>query len=184
MHSTLHNQKNTTPLLPVWDEALIAVTLGDHSFLLHDGRLARQAASCLVVPETGDRAIVLASQNGDYFIVHILLRNRAESAELSIPYSEEILIKQARIGLQASDKIELRAMHDLEITAATGSLSFNARNLFSTIQDNLVQSTRNVVSKTEHCLMEVKQLFKINSKQALITAEDDVKIDAERISIG
>jgi hypothetical protein len=95
-----------------------------------------------------------------------------------------LCIEQQQIHLSADDSIALRALHDVEVSAATGVLRLNGRNLFATVQDSLVQNVGNFIGKAGHYLLEVKQLLRLHSQQTVITAEQDVKVDAERISMG
>jgi len=88
------------------------------------------------------------------------------------------------VSIRATEQIALHALRDVDITAATGVLSLNARNLFTTVQESLVQNVRHFVGKAEQYLLDAKQLLKLHGKQALITAEHDVKVDGERISMG
>lgn len=167
-----------------WAEARIAVALDDNCYLLDDGRLARQAASCVLTPEAGDRILAVGCREGDSYIVHVLDRGFAEAAELSVPGTQQLNIRQQRIAMSAIEQMSLQALRDIEITAATGSMSFNARNLFVTVQESLVQNVRHYIGKAEQYLLNVRSLLKLHGKQALVTAEQDVKVDGERISVG
>lgn len=174
---------NKTPA-PVWVEAQVAVVLKQNGYLLNDGRIARQALSCLITPEVGDCVLAAAGRDGSPYIVHILQRNNLETAQLSVPGANQILLQQNQITVCASDQLALRALHDVEISAAGGVLSLNARNLFTTVHESLVQNARNYIGKAEQYLLEVKQLLRLHGQQTLITAEKDVKVDGERISMG
>ena len=184
MNYALQTSKPPTSLNPAWAEAQIAVMLDDHCYLLVDGRLARQAVSCLITPEPGDRILTVSCRDGDHYIVHVLNRVEDNAAELSVPGTQQLVIRQSHISMNATEKIALNALHDIDITAATGVLSLNARNLFSTVHDSLVQNVRNYVGRAEQYLLDVRQLLKLNGQQTLITAEQDVKVDGERVSIG
>ena len=116
--------------------------------------------------------------------MHVLERGNAESAELAVPGVQQLNIRQPQVAVHARESIALHALHDVEITAATGTLTLNARNLFTTVHDALVQNARHFIGKAEQYLLDVKQLLKLHGQQALITAEHDVKVDGERISMG
>jgi hypothetical protein len=164
-------------------EARIIVSIEPHAYLLNDGRMARQALSCLIRPEVGDLVLTSICQN-DTYILHILQRNELQQAQLSVPGITSLHIEQEQLSLAASDSIALRALNNVELTAASGVLSLTARNLFTSVQDSLVQNVGHFIGKAEHYLLEVKQLLRLHSQQALITAEEDVKVDGERISMG
>ncbi|MBL8511024.1 MAG: DUF3540 domain-containing protein, partial [Betaproteobacteria bacterium] len=55
---------------------------------------------------------------------------------------------------------------------------------FTQVSETLVQSARHTVGRAEHYLMEVKKLLRLQGKQVMVTAEKDVKVDGERISMG
>ncbi|GAA5787200.1 hypothetical protein GCM10007860_21220 [Chitiniphilus shinanonensis] len=169
--------------MPQWSDARIAVALDDGRFLLHDGRIAQQAASCLVQPQAGDRALVAGCADGDSFIVHLLARANDE-AVLSVPGAATLSLSQARIALNASDSVKVRALGDLHLNAATGTVHLNARNLFTSVTDTLVEQTRHRIARAEHYLLSVRALLRMHGKQTLLTAEKDVKVDADRISVG
>jgi hypothetical protein len=177
------------PSIPVadalqWSEACVAVALDDHRFLLDDGRLARQAFSCLVTPEAGDRALVAASALGEHYIVHVLARAAAATVRLEAPGAEELRIVQPRIALQATEEIALKSLRGVEVTAATGVLALNANNLHCTVNESLVESMRNYVGQAGQYLLEATGLLRLQGEHAMLLAERDVKVDAERISVG
>ena len=165
-------------------ETQVAVVLEQHCFLLNDGRLARQAISCLITPEVGDRVLAITSQDDNAYILHILQRQNLEQAMLSVPGVDRLAVQQNQINLYAKDQLQLNALRDVEINAATGVMRINAHSLFTTVTESMVQNARNFVGLAEHYLVEVKLLLRLHSQQALITAEKDVKIDGERISMG
>jgi|SRR3990167_3083668 len=165
-------------------EAKIVVSLGTNAYLLNDGRAAQQALSCLIRPEVGDHVLAAACGNNTPYILHILYRNNLQHAQLSVPGAQRLCINQPQLVLSANDSISLNALADIEISAATGVLSLNARNLFTSVSESLVQNVRHFVGQAEHYLLEVKQLLGLHGQQVLVTAEKDVKVDAERISMG
>ena len=184
MHTVRQQPRTPAPAEPAWAEASIAVELGDGAYLLDDGRAAQQAASCMVVPAQGDRVLVAACRQGDNYIVHLLSRSQAEEAFVSVPGARHLTLRQPRIALAATERVALHSLHDIEVTAAAGVLSLTARNLFSTVTESLVQNVRHFVGNAEQYLLDVKQMLRLHGKQASVTAEHDVKVDAERISMG
>lgn len=169
---------------PAWTDAHVAVTVDDGACLLDDGRLARRAASCLVLPEPGDRVLAATGRDGVHFILHVLARANHEEADVGVPGVHRLTIRQPQVAVHAREDIALRALRNVDVCAAGGTLALSARNLFATAHDSLVQAARHVVGTAEHYLLDVKQLLKLHGRQALITADGDVKVDGERISIG
>ena len=198
----LPSSPSPAPAEPQWAEAHVAVEAGNR-YLLDDGRLAQQAVSCLVTPEAGDRVLVVACQPsgagvgslgnvghagagkvGENYIVHVLQRPVSGEASLSVPGAQQLTFRQSRIALHSTEQIALRSLRDIEVTAGTGVLTLTARNLFTSVSESLVENIRHYVGSVEQYLLDVKQVLRLRGKQASITAEQDVKVDAERISIG
>ncbi len=185
MMATAKTGSKLPPPLPLHlVEARIIVALDRHAFLLDDGRAAHQALSCLIRPEVGDHVLVATCRNDTSYVLHVLHRTEPNLVQLSVPGARELRIEQPRIRLEASDAIALHALTDVEITAATGALSLNTRNLFATVQESLVQSVGQFVGRAGHYLLEVSQLLRMHGQQAIVTADEDVKVDGERISMG
>ena len=182
---SLKTTSKITPPLPLHlVEAKIVVALEQHAYLLNDGRMAHQALSCLVRPEVGDHVLTATCQNDTSYILHILQRPEPKHVQLGAPGASEMRIEQSRITLNAAENITLHSLADVDVTAATGVLSLNGRNLFTTVHESLVQSVGQFVGKAEHYLLEVRQLLRMHGQQAIVTAEQDVKVDGERISMG
>jgi hypothetical protein len=185
MMGSLKTTSKLPPPLPLHlVEAKIVVALEQHAYLLNDGRMAHQALSCLVRPEVGDHVLTATCQNDASYILHILHRTEPKQVRLGVPGASEMRIEQARITLDAIENIALQSLADVEVSAATGVLSLNGRNLFTTVHESLVQSVGHFVGKAEHYLLEVRQLLRMHGQQAIVTAEQDVKVDGERISMG
>ncbi|HYD80203.1 MAG TPA: DUF3540 domain-containing protein [Paucimonas sp.] len=184
MHIVKDPTKTPVPAEPFWAETQVAVELDAGQYLLDDGRLAVQATSCVIRPAAGDRVLVAGCKEGENYIVHLLHRSRDTEACLSVPGMDRLAIRQPNIDLNASGQIAVRSLRDIEVTAATGVLTLNARNLFSTVSESLVENVRNYVGNVGQYLLEVKQLLRLHGRHASITAEQDVKVDADRISMG
>lgn len=173
-----------SPTGPQWLEANIALELGEGKYLLDDGRMAQPALSCVVQPMLGDKVLVATCEQGENYIVHLLARPRSASACLSVPGMQQLNIMQAQLELHASQSLALRALGDVEISTSSGVLRLSARNLFTTVSESLVENVRNYIGQAEQYLLDVEQVLRMHGKQASVTAEHDVKIDAERISMG
>jgi hypothetical protein len=184
MGTVKHVPRTPAPTEPGGAEATVAVELADGSYLLDDGRLAQQAVSCVIMPEQGDRVLVAACRLNENYIVHRLSRQAGSDAVVSVPGVRQLTIRQPQLALSATERLALQSLRDVDVTAATGVLSLNAHNLFSTVTESMVENVRHYVGSIEQYLLDVKQLLRLHGKQASITAENDVKVDAERISMG
>lgn len=182
MHAVrLHRVSPENP--PSLSSARIGSPLEEEGcFRLDDGRLARQALSCVIAPAAGDRVLILDGEES--FILHVLARPQLDAALLAVPGAGSLAIRQKRIELSATEHAAMRSLRDLELTAAGGTLALNARNLFTTVAESLIENVRDYVGRFAQHLMEAKGLVRMHSGQALMTAEKEFRVDGERISLG
>ncbi|KGI78444.1 hypothetical protein LF63_0108110 [Oleiagrimonas soli] len=169
---------------PEWSEAVIHSSLDDGLWLMQDGRSARQAVSCLITPQAGDEVLLVRTAEGRYHVLHVLDRVEREQVVMTVPGAQRLTIRQPDVDVSAEQTISMRAADGVDITAARGSLSLNARNVFTSAAESLVQTAYHYVGQVEHFLVSARQLLRIDSEQALVTARQDAKIDAERVSLG
>ena len=163
-------------------ETRIAVACRDHAFLLDDGRVARQALSCLITPEVGDKVLVAAG--AELHVLHVLQRSEPALAELSAPGVTELRLCQTRLVLQAAEQLGLHSLHNVDIAAAAGLLSLHADNMSTTVSQALVQSVRHYVGSAEQYLLDVSALLRLHGQHTMLYADQDVKVDGQRISVG
>lgn len=159
---------------PQWQCAEVAQRLAAGGFRLGDGRAAAQALSCLLVPEAGDRVLVLDTGEAAY-ITHVLARS-SDSARLSAPGIALLEIVQPSLRLACEG--------DLTLTSAQGSVAITARNFLASVAETMVQNAQHLVTHAQHCVLQAAALLRVHGRQALLTAEQDLKIDAERVTLG
>lgn len=149
---------------------------------LSDGGAARAAVSCLVRPQPGDR--VLVSESGkERYILHILAREPGGRASLSVPGADELSLEQDRVSLIARERLALRSLADLDLTAL-GTLNQSAANQFVHVAQALIETLNQHVSHAHTRTWESEALLAMHAGQVLFTAESDFRVDAERISLG
>jgi hypothetical protein len=170
------------PADAAWDEAHIAQCLAPGRFRLADGRLAAQALSCLITPEPEDLVLVLPTGAG-LFVTHVLQREAAH-AQLCAPGMNLLTIAQPGVEVHATNHLALRSGGDLDLESPQGSVRIAARNFVASVTDALVQNAQHLVTHAQHCVLQVAALLRIHGRQTLLTAQDDMKLDAERISLG
>lgn len=155
----------------------------DDRWRLADGRVARLATGCLLRPLAGDLVLVADTPEGA-FVVQVLDRADGQTADLSVPGAARLRIGQRRLELNASDAMALRALRDLDLESATGSLSLSGRNLVLTALDSLLEQVRQRIGLADEICMRAKRLFRLHGGDAFVTADKDVRIDGERINVG
>jgi len=82
------------------------------------GRIhARRAASCLLVPEVGDRVLCAVESRGDAFVLAVLERKEAGRATVELP--ERTLVRAAeRLSLAANEGVDIVGGGEVRISSA------------------------------------------------------------------
>jgi hypothetical protein len=161
----------------------IAVVFDDGDCLLGNGARAARAVSCLVEPLAGDRVLASAGADGRWHVLHILAREAGGAAHVSVPGADALALRQQRVSVHAVEALELACAGDASLTSAR-TLSINARTLFCTVAGTLVEQAAQYVGRMGQYLLDARELLRLHGQNALITAERDVKVDGERISMG
>lgn len=161
----------------------IAVAFDDGDCLLGNGVRAARAVSCLVEPLAGDRVLASAGADGRWHVLHILAREAGGAAHVSVPGADALALRQQRVSVHAVEALELACAGDASLTSAR-TLSINARSLFCTVAGTLVEQAAQYVGRMGQYLLDARELLRLHGQHALITAERDVKVDGERISMG
>jgi hypothetical protein len=167
-----------------WRPGVVAACVDEQLHRLEDGSTARRALSCLLAPEPGDRVLCWVAENGQSYIVQVLSRAAPGRACLDVPGMHELTLSAQRLTLHADSQLNLMSLCDLALQAGAGRLSILSRHLDLNALETLVQSARQFVGSCEHWLQEAKGLARLHGRQTLISAVEDVRTDAERISMG
>ena len=176
-----YSRNRSTPHL---SEAIVHEVLEDNFWRLDDGRCAQQATSCLITPQAGDRVLLVCMADDSHYLLQVLTRKENSHATLAVPGADRLSIQQRQVDVSASKGIALRAMENVEVTALRGPISLTARNIFTSAADSLVQTARSCIGQVDQFLITARQLMRLHSEQTIVTARQDAKIDAERISLG
>lgn len=161
---------------------------------------ARQAASCLLSPETGDVVMCSVSSLGIH-ILHVLERNAAESATLSAPGVERLILEQTAIDIRAEDlsatatharaQVDRFHLFSRLISVVAGGLDLVADRLKrvarheTTSVNDSVRTVKNTDTlRAGHILRDASEVMSLRSDLALIEARGDVRVNGERISMG
>jgi hypothetical protein len=162
----------------------VAMLFEDGGCLLGNGMRAARALSCLIEPQSGDRVLVAVGSDGLAHVLHVLAREAGGCARLSVPGAESVALNQRRIAVHALERVEIGSAGDVSVSAGGGTLALEGRNLFATATDAIVQQAAHFVGKVGQYLLDARGLLRLHGEHALLTAERDVKVDAERISMG
>lgn len=164
------------------EESRVTACLAVDRYLLGNGRIARPAVSCVVRPAVGDLVLAAAGE-ADCYVLHILAREQGGCAALSVPGAEELRVEQGSLTLFAMNKMAIQSLQDLELAAA-GTISQSSANQFVHVAEALVESLNQHFSRSRICTQEASELLSMHGAQVLLSAEQDLRADAERILMG
>lgn len=183
-------------VMALLDEATASITL-DNGTSLH----ARQAASCLLAPAIGDRVLV-HHDNGEDYILAVLKRSSQYGAEISVPGAEQVTIKSAeKLELIApvmavrTKRFEVFARaifqsgetltkHFKRVLETVVDKTVNARSINTKAETRTAVVTEVEMLNANTLVQNIEQVATQNSEITLVTARRDVRLDAERISVG
>lgn len=172
----------------VWSDALVLhIEPGSDTrarYQLDTGAQAEIAAGCLLQPEIGDTVLLYRSGAGEFFITQVLRNAGGGAARVSVPGASKLLLEQQEISLLAVNKLRLTSLRDIDLTAIAGDVTVEAKNLFSTVREQWIEHAQHRISKAVSHMLEATGLLRLHAEQGLLTAKKDLKVDAERISIG
>ena len=161
---------------------------------------ARQAASCLLSPEAGDTVLCSLSRLGVH-VLHVLERDRTDSATLSAPGVQRLVLDQAAIDIRTRDlnatatraraRIDRLHLFSRLVSVVVGGLDLVADRLKrvagheTTSVTDSVRTVRNTDTlRAGHILHEASEVMSMRSHITVIEARGDVRVNGERISMG
>lgn len=168
------------------DAAVLDIESGDirAHYQLDNGAQAALAAGCLLQPEIGDTVLLYRSHTGELYITQVLRNACGDTARISVPGASKMLLEQQEISLLAVKKLRLTSLRDIDLTAIAGDVTIEAKNLFSAVREQWIEHAQHRISKAVSHMLEATGLLRLHGEQGLLTAKKDLKVDAERISIG
>lgn len=161
---------------------------------------ARQATSCLLAPVIGDVVLVLDGEGGAY-VLAVLERPGQHIAELAVPGIPHVRLSAADIELESTN-LTICA-EQAQIRGRTLSLFGDALfSSFRRIVENVVDKTVGARSITTTAQLRTAAIADVDtlragalvqsietvatqqSEIALVSATEDVRLDAKRVSVG
>jgi hypothetical protein len=178
--------------------------------LVHmDERIVRCAASCLLVPEAGD-LVLLAANPVDSYILAVLERPGSAPAVIAAKTQSATLILSAQnLVLQGGETIEVASPQtDIRsgrftivvealsmvariLTQTLGRWQSSARNMDVVATDIATKAARRVtiIDETDTIeagaiLQKVEAATVTNAQAVVITADEDLRLDGTRVTVG
>jgi len=208
-HHNLEYENTTLTAVVVSEEdSLFLLDIGDTSIT------AKTAVSCLITPKAGDKVLCYLASSGSYILSvleSVAQENTHIKIGGSLIFETENNITFASNNFDLISRVSTNLYNDnLNIISNKTSLSFgdvklNASKSVAAIDQNEIYSKsidivadrstqrfRNCFKFVEcidqshvgNLMQTVKNLFSSRSRQAIMLADQDVKIDGERIHIG
>ncbi len=162
----------------------------DGSYLIDNEYFAYRAIGCLIVPSKDDLVLIVREKDTKAYLLNVLSRTRVNNnseskpVELSIPGNEELLIRGERLNLHGKKSLDLSTLGSMSLSACLGPLKITAKNCFTSVIETLVQIAKFSSLSAEQIIQKAGQTFKTQGRHQLISAQQDVKIDGERINMG
>lgn len=187
----------TSPHEAMKSGEITAVANSDGSFVIDQSLPAKQAMSCLVTPEIGDTVLYWNNANQRWILAVLTSVSKVsdEASEktnndfqkprsVSLPNQEAMQINGKKLLLNAQQTMQLNSMGNIQLNAVVGKLMLNAKHCVYSIQESLMQMARTLLQRSDYIDQQASKVLKSHAQQQLITAEKDVKIDAQRINMG
>ncbi len=174
---TLRNEPMT------YREGTITSEKGEGCFIIDDVIEAETAFSCLVKPERGDRIVYLKTDNAVY-ISEILSRAQESSAKIQIEGVDELIIKSKKLNLIAGEQLTLKSLKTIDITAFLGVVSLTGKNLVTTVKESIIQNAASHITSVKNYTLNAKNLLRTHGKHHIMTADEEIRMDGERINMG
>lgn len=146
---------------------------------------ARRATSCLVAPEVGDRVLVAWSGDESY-VLAVLERTERAPVRLVTRGNTELVVDGAlSVSSRAFSLASARALFDVErVDAVFGKVEAVIERVLQRVKRSyrFVEETEQVRAG---CIdIAAQSTMSLHAENAMVTADNLVKVDAEQIQLG
>jgi hypothetical protein len=164
---------------------------------------AKRAVSCLVEPVADDIVLVALAPNGAAYVLAVLEREEGARATLSTDGDLEIRQRHGRVTIAAQEGIDLIAAkavsvigHELQVNVAEGSLVGRSLKVLAHTLDSVLERLSSRVKHAHRTVEETDTLraeridysatstMSLHGENAIVTAEQLVKVDGAQIHLG
>lgn len=170
-----------------------------NNVVLNGNIAAKQALSCLVRPQLGDLVLYFKADNHAWVTAILSGKSNNEMTQemdsngrkgalkdriISLSNNQGMSVETRSFNVNASEDISLHAVNKVQFTAVLGQLSISAKSLVQSIQDSCIQLAKHWLNRAEYIDQEAEKVIKTHAQHQLMTAQKDVKVDAQRINMG
>lgn len=147
---------------------------GLYSINTHTGqRSAHLAEGVLIQLNIGDYILYIETDQG-LFITQLLKRKEQE-APITLYNDKGMEYVAPKLSFKALEEMELLSVNKLSLTAS---------HILLGAGQTLLQQANHFLQKAKDFSLTTKNLMRLSGRQQVITAEDDMRIDAKRINMG
>lgn len=136
-------------------------------------RSATSAEGLLVQAEVGDTVLCVEIDNA-LFITQVIQR---------APSSTPLVMSSSRPIEYVAPVLRFKAFKEMELLSAN-KLTLSAADMVLGASRTFVQQARNMIQHAKNYSVTAKDLMRLNGRQQVIIAEDDIRMDAKRINMG
>lgn len=143
-------------------------------WLLDDQFLGVAASSLILKLGIGDR-VCFVEDDGQYYITQVLSQPLQDDNTLVFESEHAMEWRAPQLRFSAWKELEFMSLNRLSLVCKHGVVSS---------VNSLVMQAEQLIQHVTQFSVTAKGLLRLNGKQQLITAEEDVRIDGKRINMG
>ncbi len=162
----------------------MVVAVDDGGLILDNGHRCGRAAGCLLEPQVDDTVLCCVAEDGTCYVLQVLCRAATSEGRISVEGAGTTTLSGRRLRVAATDDLTLTSLRNMAVNAGLGNLTVHARNLFSTAADSVVQTANSYVGKVTQYSLTALGLLRQHGRHQVVTADQEVRLDGERITMG
>jgi hypothetical protein len=163
---------------------------------------AKRALSCLIEPVEGDRVLVAGDLHDEVFVIAVLERLDASPVTIAVDGDLTLGVPRGRLSIAAQKGIDLVTAADMTLTGS--ELTVRAPRfaqvqvvklvgeLFDAVLERIshkVKRSYRIVEEIDHVRSSqidyrAEKNMSLRGKNALVTADELIKMDADQIHLG
>jgi hypothetical protein len=173
--------------------------------------VARRAASCLLDPAVGDRVLVAAEERGDAYVLAVLeqrdpgaatltvegdLTLRSLRGKVSVAAQEGVDIVTAAAARILASTVDVEAMEALSVLSGAVKAELGKVKLYASTLDSFFERVSQHAKRSFRTVDELDQVkarhidyaasgnAHLRGENALVSAQDLVKLNGEQVHVG
>ncbi|MEO7327689.1 MAG: DUF3540 domain-containing protein [Minicystis sp.] len=172
---------------------------------------ARRAASCLLEPSLGDRVLVATEERGDAYVLAVLEQHNPETARLSVEGNLTLRSLRGKVTVAAQEgvdivsaaavklmgsAVEVEAVEALSVLSGVVKAELGKVKMYASTLDSFFERVSLHAKQSFRTVDELDQVkarqidyaasgnAHLRGENALISADDLVKLNGEQVHIG